>query len=286
MSSASLSPSTPEWRPSVNSLLKSVKEELSTNSHVICACDSSPQDQLPPSLWPAVQNSTSVHTPFSVSQRAGGVTASRTVPTSQMKSCVPLLYLVLFLLRLTVLLDISSVWMIAACPPYCAVTAFLTVLMQRMRTAAVSMYLYVSCSSMFFWPVYHSRRFHAIHQWMWEVGDDGCKKLIYFLARTVKDNHHLHPLQYFMTSLLSASPCLRQLYCSVNWENWCVKVGLLVSHVTSVVTTLPTVCLFTLMSPAAMVTCFHVPSLFKLFIIKRTLFYAFLTLKVEHIWKG
>lgn len=86
-----------------------------------------------------------------------------------------------------------------------------------------------------------------------------------------------------MTSLLSASPCLHQLCCSVNWENWCVKVGLLVFHVTSVVTTLPTACLFTLMSPAAMVTCFHVPSLFKRFIIKCTPFYGFLTSKLGHI---
>lgn len=121
---------------------------------------------------------TSVCTPISVSQRVGGVTESWTVLTSPMKSFVPLWYLALFLLRIAVLLDITSVQMISASRPYCVVMASQTVLMERMSTAA--------------------------------------------------------------------------LCCSVSWENWCVKVRLLVFHFRSAVITLQTVCLFTLMNPAVM----------------------------------
>lgn len=49
--------------------------------------------------------------------------------------------------------------------------------------------------------------------------------------------------------------CPRQLCCSANWKNWCVRVRPVVFHSTSVATALPTACLFTQMSPAAMVTC-------------------------------
>lgn len=82
---------------------------------------------------------------------------------------------------------------------------------------------------------------------------------------------------------LCLSLCFQQLVCSVNWENWCVKVRLLVFHFRSVVTTPLTVCLFTLMSPAAMVTCFYLPSLLKLFAIKRT---PFCTLKLRRVNRG
>lgn len=81
---------------------------------------------------------TSVCTPISVSQRVGGVTESWTVLTSPMKSFVPLWYLALFLLRIAVLLDITSVQMISASRPYCVVMASQTALMERMSTAAVS----------------------------------------------------------------------------------------------------------------------------------------------------
>lgn len=88
-----------------------------------------------------VWTSTSVRTPFSASQRAGGVTDSRTVPTSPMKSFVPLWCPVLFLLRTAVLMDVTSVRMVPASPPYCDVTVSQTAPMERTSTAAVSICL-------------------------------------------------------------------------------------------------------------------------------------------------
>lgn len=55
--------------------------------------------------------------------------------------------------------------------------------------------------------------------------------------------------------------CLHQLCSNANWENWCVKLRPVVFRSTSVATALPTACLFTLMSPAAMVTFTYVSSL-------------------------
>lgn len=88
-----------------------------------------------------VWTSTSVRTPFSASQRAGGVTESWTVPTSPMKSFVPLWCPVLFLLRTAVLMDVTSVRMVPASPPYCDVTVSQTAPMERTSTAAVSICL-------------------------------------------------------------------------------------------------------------------------------------------------
>lgn len=68
---------------------------------------------------------------------------------------------------------------------------------------------------------------------------------------------------------------LHQLCCSAIRGNWCVKVRLFVSHFRIAVTTLPTVCLFTLMSPAAMVTCFYLPSPFEPSAIKHSPFLWF-----------
>ncbi len=62
-----------------------------------------------------------------------------------------------------------------------------------------------------------------------------------------------------------------------------MKVRPLVSHLRSAVTALPTVCLFTLMSPAAMVTCLYLPSYFKLFSINHGPFYDSLTSKLRHV---
>lgn len=62
--------------------------------------------------------------------------------------------------------------------------------------------------------------------------------------------------------------CVHQLCSSVSWGNWCVKVLLVVFHFRGGVTALPTVCLFTRMSPAAMVTRFYLPSRLELCAIK------------------
>lgn len=60
-----------------------------------------------------------------------------------------------------------------------------------------------------------------------------------------------------ISKLTSQGPsfCLPQLCSNANWENWCVTLRPVVFHLTSVATTPLTACRFTLMNPAAMVTC-------------------------------
>lgn len=62
--------------------------------------------------------------------------------------------------------------------------------------------------------------------------------------------------------------CVQQLCSSVIWESWCVKALLLAFHFRGGVTAQLTVCLFTRMSPAAMVTRFYQPPLAELCAIK------------------
>lgn len=62
--------------------------------------------------------------------------------------------------------------------------------------------------------------------------------------------------------------CVQQLCSSVIWESWCVKALLLAFHFRGGVTAQLTVCLFTRMSPAAMVTHFYQPPLSELCAIK------------------
>lgn len=69
-----------------------------------------------------------------------------------------------------------------------------------------------------------------------------------------------------ISKIMSQAPhphpfCLHQLCSNANWENWCVKLRPVVFRSTSVATALLTACLFTLMSPAAMVTFPYVSSL-------------------------
>lgn len=85
--------------------------------HASLHCDFPPQNLWLLSHWLVVWTSFSVHTPSSVSQRAGCVTRSPTVLISLMKSIVPLLYPELFLLRSFVLLVIFSVQIITASRP-------------------------------------------------------------------------------------------------------------------------------------------------------------------------
>lgn len=85
--------------------------------HASLHCDFPPQNLWLLSHWLVVWTSFSVHTPSSVSQRAGCVTQSPTVLISLMKSIVPLLYPELFLLRSFVLLVIFSVQIITASRP-------------------------------------------------------------------------------------------------------------------------------------------------------------------------
>lgn len=85
--------------------------------HASLHCDFPPQNLWLLSHWLVVWTSFSVHTPSSVSQRAGCVTQSPTALISLMKSIVPLLYPELFLLRSFVLLVIFSVQIITASRP-------------------------------------------------------------------------------------------------------------------------------------------------------------------------
>lgn len=85
--------------------------------HASLHCDFPPQNLWLLSHWLVVWTSFSVHTPSSVSQRAGCVTRSPTVLISLMKSIVPMLYPELFLLRAFVLLVIFSVQIITASHP-------------------------------------------------------------------------------------------------------------------------------------------------------------------------
>lgn len=85
--------------------------------HASLHCDFPPQNLWLLSHWLVVWTSFSVHTPSSVSQRAGCVTRSPTALISLMKSIVPLLYPELFLLRSFVLLVIFSVQIITASRP-------------------------------------------------------------------------------------------------------------------------------------------------------------------------
>ena len=100
------------------------------------------------------------------------------------------------------------------------------------------------------------------------------------VIHTVIHEIHLSNVSTYFTNFPPSLPfffffSLLQLCCSVIQGNWCVKVRLFVSHSRIAVTALPTVCLFTLMSPAAMVTCFYLPSPFEPSAIKHSQFLWF-----------
>lgn len=69
---------------------------------------------------------------------------------------------------------------------------------------------------------------------------------------------------------------VQQRCSSVIWENWCVKALLVAFHFRGGVTTQLTVCLFTRMSPAAMVTRFYQPPFTELCAIKGCSILSFL----------